>query len=168
MSEHILHTNMRYFLSELLFHTKILCVRNYVTYENILTSKRNAPSKTFHNLLLEHHTCAKVWSILIFGCLSLYKVLKIWFSLSKLGWAHHFKRCTGRSWHKCFYNEISQKPLKVVLKTRNHQNFEKRQATRGKNHNDIGTLAMLKYGRNEKKKKKKKMTFCVFYWSQTT
>ena len=62
-----------------------------------------------------------------------------------------------RSWHKRFSNEISSKPLKVVLQTRNHQNFEKKQewnVSRRNNDNDVGTLAMLKYGRNKKKKKK--------------
>ena len=38
---------------------------------SILTPKRNASSKTLHNLLHEHHTCAKVWYILIFVCVSL-------------------------------------------------------------------------------------------------
>ena len=47
---------------------------------SILTSKRNASSKTLHNLLHEHHTWAKVWSILIFVCVSL-NILKIWFNL---------------------------------------------------------------------------------------
>ena len=42
----------------------------------ILTSKRNASSKTLHNLLHEHHTCAKGWSILIFACVSL-NILKL-------------------------------------------------------------------------------------------
>ena len=64
-----------------------------------------------------------------------------------------------RSWHKCFCNEILEKPLKVVLQTRNHHNFEKKQqwkASRRNNDTDVGTFAMLKYGRNEK------MAFCVF------
>ena len=67
--------------------------------EYILTSKRNASSKTLHNLLHEHHTCAKVLSIVIFVCGSLNNTLKIWVSLqnlSKLEWAHHFKGCTVR------------------------------------------------------------------------
>ena len=34
---------------------------------NSLTSKINASSKTLHNLLNEHPTCAKVWSVLIFS-----------------------------------------------------------------------------------------------------
>ena len=48
-----------------------------------------------------------------------------------------------------------QKPLKVVLQTRNHQNIMNGNSRRN-NDNDVGTFVMLKYGRNEK------MTFCVF------
>ena len=54
-------------------------------------------------------------------------------------------------------NEISSKPLEVVLQTRNHQNVEKNQEWKVlRRNNDVVSLAMLKYGRNEKK-----MTFCV-------
>ena len=59
---------------------------------------------------------------------------------------------------KTFCNEISSKPLKVILQTRNHKKFEKKQkwkASRRNNDDDVGTFAMLKYGRNEK------MTFCI-------
>ena len=44
-------------------------------------SKRNASPKRLHNLLRVHHASAKVWSILIFGCVSHNDLLKIWFSL---------------------------------------------------------------------------------------
>ena len=49
---------------------------------SILTSKRHASPKTLHNLLAEHPTSAKVWSILIFVCVSLNNILKIWFILA--------------------------------------------------------------------------------------
>ena len=58
-----------------------------------------------------------------------------------------------------FATKFRKKPLKVVLQTGNYQTFEKKQkwkASRRNNDNDVGTFAMLKYGRNEK------MTFCVF------
>ena len=70
-----------------------------------------------------------------------------------------------RSWHKYFCIEISLKPLKVVLQTRTHQNFEKKQkrkVSRRNNDNDVGTFSMLKYGRNEKSDV---LRFC---WSRTT
>ena len=57
-------------------------------YVYILTSKRNASSKTLYSLLHEHHTCAKGWSILIFVCVSLNDILKIlgqYLKISKLG-----------------------------------------------------------------------------------
>ena len=58
---------------------------------------------------------------------------------------------------QAFCNEISLKPLNVVLQIikilkRNNN---------GKCQEQIGTFAMLKCGRNEKKKEKKKR-FCVF------
>ena len=98
---------------------------------HILTSKRNASSKTLHNLLHEQPICAKLWSILIFVCVLLNNILKIWFSLqkfSKRGWAHHFKGCTVR-------NEISQKRLKVVLQTSLHKISNRNK--NGKHHEEI-------------------------------
>ena len=41
-----------------------------------LTSNRNASSQTLLNLLHEHHTRVKMWSILIFVCVSLNNMLK--------------------------------------------------------------------------------------------
>ena len=53
-------------------------------------------------------------------------------------------------------------PLKVILQTRNHQNFEKKQTwevSRRNDDNDVGTFAILKHGRNEKS------DVLRFYWS---
>ena len=91
--------------------------------------------------------------------LRLNNIVKIWFSLqnfSELGWVHYFKGCTMCSGHKHFCNEISLKPLEVVLLTINHQNVEKKKYWKGSrrnndNDNDVGAFAMLK-----------KIMFCVF------
>ena len=67
----------------LLVLTLTLYMERYSTaFLCILTSKRNASSKTLHNWLHEHPTCAKVLSMLIFVCISLNNILKISFSLN--------------------------------------------------------------------------------------
>ena len=79
----------------------------------ILTSKRNALSKTLNNLLHVCHTCCmyviharKCDLFFIFSCVSHHDKLKNWLSLQTISktWVgpHHLQGCTVRSWHTRF------------------------------------------------------------------
>ena len=122
----------------------------------ILTSKRNALSKTLHNLLHGHHTCAKgglSWFLFAshlitywkFG--SIFKKIQNWDGLTilKVAPCAHDTNVFAMKFRKSLW--------KLFYKHELIKCFEKKQkwkASRSNNDNDIGAFAMLKYGRNEK------------------
>ena len=119
----------------------------------ILTSKRNASSKSLRNCLDWHHALAKyglsLKLLVVFHLMAYWKFGSVFCVLQNSGGSTIYKDAMCAR-YVCFCNGILWVAFKVVLKTRNHKTFEMQRSRKAsKRHNEIyfGVFAILKYGR---------------------
>ena len=135
----------------------LICI--YVYWHKKETLHQNRCTVCYINIIHVQKWCQS-WFSVVFHWMAYRKFGPIFTNIAKklVPWAHHLQGCPLRPCYKRFCNEVSWKPFKVALQTRNHKRLEKkyyRNPSRRNNDNIVVTFAILKYGSYEK------MTFCA-------